>query len=118
MNKYRIKIDYRTGNSFNSEDKEEFLEYEWENLDSAKKSLKHIKNHYEYYENNSNAWKKPKEKLPDGVSWSDEYRMLMLDLVDDNDKVYRYSSFWTGYFECLHEATIELVGDSDMKYIP
>lgn len=42
----------------------------------------------------------------------------MLELVDDDDKIYRYSPFWTGYFETLHETTIEIVEDPDMKYIP
>ena len=118
MNKYRIKISFRTGNSFNTSDEEDFLEYEWKNLDAAKKSLKHIKNHYEYYQKHSTEYTKPAGKLPDGVKWSNELRIIILELVADNGAPYRYSSFWTGYFEALHEATIELIGDSDMKYIP
>lgn len=118
MNTYKIKIRYKTGDSFHNEDAEMFLEYEWTNLDSAKKSLKHIKNHYEFYQDNSNIWEKPKGKLPDGVSWNNEYRLIMLDLVDDNGKIYNYSSFWTGYFETLYSAIIETVRDPDMKYVP
>jgi len=117
MNK--IEVSYRTGNSFNSEDIKEFLEYEWENLAAAKKSLQHIKNHYEYYQEHNTEYIKPKGKLPDGVIWDDEYRMIMLVLVDNNNKPYRYSSSWTGYFETLHSAKIKILNSDDgMEYIP
>jgi hypothetical protein len=47
--KYRIKISYRTGNSFRSEDTEDTLEIGWNNLDIAKQNLQFIKEHYEMY---------------------------------------------------------------------
>jgi len=120
MNIYKIEISYKTGNSFNSENKKEFLEYEWTVLEAAKKSLEHIKNHYEFYQKHNTEYTKPKEKLPDGVIWDNEYRMIMLVLVDNNNKPYRYSCFWTGYFETLYSAKIKILNsiDDGMEYIP
>ena len=43
--KYKIEISYQTGSSFYTEDCEEFIEYEWKNLDQAKECLKRIENH-------------------------------------------------------------------------
>lgn len=114
---YRIKIHYTTGNSFNTDDYEECLEYGWQNLDMAKESLKRIKNHYKFYQDHGEQWTKPKCKLPVGVKWNNEHRMLMLELMTDDGKSYFYSSFWTGYFETLHSATI-ICDDEDMKFIP
>jgi len=46
---YKIKVEYRTGNSFGSEDTEESLDLEWQDLKIAKENLKAIKEHYEMY---------------------------------------------------------------------
>lgn len=43
---YKIKIEYKTGNSFGSHDEEGEIEYKWENLEIAKENLKRIKEHY------------------------------------------------------------------------
>jgi len=115
--KYKIVIDYRTGDSFNTNYCVENLEIEWNNIDMAKESLSRIKNHYEYYGKNSSLYRKPDEDTPKGVAWDDEYRMIMLELVDDDGKPYLYSSFWTGYFESLHSAKI-IFDDNDLVYEP
>jgi hypothetical protein len=49
MPEYRIKIGYTTGDSFNSYDKEDYLDLKWSNLDVAKENLRSIKEHYEQY---------------------------------------------------------------------
>jgi hypothetical protein len=46
---YRIKISYQTGDSFHSEDAEDYLELTWKNIDIAKENLQRIKEHYEMY---------------------------------------------------------------------
>ena len=112
---YRIKIDYKTGNSFGSQDETDFIEYEWTNLDKAKESLKRIKNHNEFDKENSNCYTKPKVEIPEGVIWDNEYRMIMLELVDDDGNVFKYSPFWIGYFERLYCAEI-VFDDNDLKY--
>lgn len=108
MEKYKIKISYQTGNSFNSCDEVDFIDYEWTNLDRAKESLLNIKSHNDFYDDNSNVWEKPKGKLPKGVKWDNEFRMIMLELVSDNGESFLFSSFWTGYFERLYSAEIVL----------
>ena len=40
--KYQIKLSYTTGNSFGSEEREELLEYVWENIEIARENLKRI----------------------------------------------------------------------------
>jgi hypothetical protein len=46
---YKIKYSYRTGDSFHSEDREEILEFDWEDIDLAKAALKRIEDHYRWY---------------------------------------------------------------------
>jgi hypothetical protein len=48
--KYRIKLSYRTGNSFNSEDTTGYLDLTWNDLNIAKENLIRIKEHYEMYQ--------------------------------------------------------------------
>lgn len=114
---YKIKIEYETGSECGSHDETKHIEYEWNNIDRAKESLVNIKNHNEFYLENSYTNSKPKCKLPTGVQWDNEYRMIVLILVDDSGKDFRYSSFWTGYFENLQWATIE-PNDETMIYEP
>lgn len=45
--KYKIKIYYTTGDSYNSYERENVLELSWENLDIAKENLLAIKEHYD-----------------------------------------------------------------------
>lgn len=112
---YRIKISYKTGNSFGSEDKEDFLDYTWTNIEMAKKSLERIKNHYEFYMEQSNVYEKPEGKLPEGVVWDTKYRAINLELLDDNGKPYPIYPFWIGYFEKLYSAEI-IIGLKGLKY--
>jgi len=113
----KIKVNYKTGNSFGSSDEVDYIELAWKNLDRAKESLKRIKNHWEFYKDNAFIYKKPKGKLPVGVTWNDEYRLLMLELITDDGKAYPYSPFWCGYFETLHKAEI-VEADNDLVYKP
>lgn len=115
--KFKIKIEYETGNSFSIYDETDYIGYEWKNLEMAKESLQRIKNHYKYYQDNNWIYEKPKDELPKGVVWDDEWRMLILELVDDDGKPFNYSSFWTGYFETLHCARI-VSEDHDLIYNP
>lgn len=48
---YKIKISYRTGDTFKTEDTEDVLELDFENVDIAKANLQRIKEHYQQYEN-------------------------------------------------------------------
>lgn len=112
---YKIKIDFETGNSFGSEEYEDFIEYEWSNLKMAKESLQRIKNHYKVYQE-TDGYRKPKQPTPEGVIWDTELKYVLLELISDDGVPFRYSSFWTGYFEILYSAEI-IVNDTDMKFI-
>lgn len=117
MASYQIKIYYSTGDSFNSYDTSDVIDIVWNDIKYAKESLQRIKNHNEYYQNNSDLWSKPKGKLPKGVIWDDKYRMICLELIGKNGKPQLYSSFWTGYFDTLQSAEI-IVSGKDMSYQP
>lgn len=114
---YIIEIDYATGNSFGSERLCEEIDIQWKNIDMAKESLKRIANHYEFYEENNGIYSDPDMELPVGAVWDKKYRMIMLELVDDDGKPYLYSSFWTGYFETLYSAKI-IADNKDLVYEP
>ncbi|MHA1220022.1 MAG: hypothetical protein ACTSO5_15285 [Candidatus Heimdallarchaeaceae archaeon] len=108
--KNRIRIDYRTGNSFGSEDTSDFLEGHWENLDVAKENLKRIREHYEWYQS-IDGWSRDKS-LP-RPKWhkvqnedSDYSKNHYINLVADNGKEYMCSCFWNGYFDQLYGAEI------------
>lgn len=47
--KYKIKIEYSTGDSFHNEDTSGYIEFDWVNLDIAKENLQRIKEHYQMY---------------------------------------------------------------------
>lgn len=59
--KYKIKIEYQTGNSFCSEDETRYIDITWENIDVAKENLRRIKEHYEQYRE-INSYKSGKNK--------------------------------------------------------
>ena len=113
----RIKIDYRTGDSFGSHDEIGYVDLEWSNIEKANESLQRIKNHYEYFQNNSDVYRKPKGEIPKGVVWENEHRVIMLELISDDGSPYLYSPFWVGYFEKLYSAKI-VFSDNSMIYKP
>lgn len=143
MAKYRIKIDYSTGNSFGSSDTSDYLELEWDELDIAKENLKAIKEHYKfknkitqeickYFENN--FWfvkeyqlysisknqaieENKKHKYPNDTEYRYDmyYVKQCINLKADNGNLMRISCFWIGYFENLIGAKIE-IDESDLEF--
>ena len=49
MGKYKIKIEFQTGDSFSNSDETDYLDLSWDNLDIAKANLQSIKEHYDMY---------------------------------------------------------------------
>lgn len=124
--KYRIEFDYTTGNSFGSElcENEPLDDFEWENLETAKRNLKRIKEHYKWYDEMENldrwALKKGKEK-PKPPKWRKvrtQYgdKHALLNLILDNEKEVQFYPPWCGYFETLHSARIKSE-DPDMEFM-
>ena len=114
--KYKIKYYYRTGDSFHTEDSEELLEYEWEDLEVAKECLKRIKEHYTWYQyTESPRWidEVPKPEWhnikADSITKDMEYHLI--NIPTDNGKEVQFWPPWCGYFEELYGA--EIIGVDD-----
>lgn len=120
MNKYRIKVSYFTGDSFGSEDAEEYVELEWTNLDIAKENLKAIQEHYKYYQD-IRKYKPEKTRkewsvlLQDTWWYVPDYDFCM-KLKTDKNTFMQQSNFWCGTFEGLYGAEIEPIPDPDLKF--
>jgi hypothetical protein len=130
--KHKIKIWYTTGDSFGSQDRDEILEMEWDNLDVAKANLKRIKEHYICYKvDNDFSGKKgyyykslsPEDKLiydtkktrdwySTPENWDNYHYSICLKADNGNDWI--ISPFWVGYFETLNSAHI-ISDDNDMN---
>jgi len=120
MGKYKIKYHYQTGDSFHTEELEEVLEYDWNDLEIAKESLKRIKEHYEWYSYKTNYYgradevSKPEWHNVDSSNVSDEHYLMNIRM--DNGKELQFWPPWCGYFETLYGAEIVIDGDSDMSF--
>ena len=109
---YIIYIDYTTGDSFKSYDTSDILDYDWNNIEIVRNNLQRIKNHYNYV-NENDVYNKPKGSLPEGCIWDDEYRIIQLELLLDNNKIVLTYPNWCGYFEHLNSIEIRLKNDLD-----
>jgi hypothetical protein len=116
--KYKIKYHYQTGDSFHTEEREDILEFDWDDLDKAKESLKRINEHYKWYSHNENYYshnekvEKPDWHNVDTSHVSSEHYLMNIRM--DNGKEVQFWPPWCGYFESLHWAEI-ITEDSDMK---
>lgn len=131
--KYKIKIDYITGNSFGSGDTSSIIELEWNDLNVAKANLKRIQDHWDYYTAKEGRcwWSREKEakeltikveaEKPDWlvVDYPETHESMLhclIRLYTDNGKVFQTWPPYVGYFESLTSAEI-VSEDSDMKFI-
>lgn len=106
---YRIKIDYTTGNSFGSQRETRYIEGTWSNIEALAENLRRIKEHYEWVTDRTSTYSSKPKKRPDPPPYAHEkYPEFSIKLLLDDGKEYDYSVFWTGYFEQLHGASIEL----------
>lgn len=129
---YKIKIDYTTGDSYNTEDTSDVLELTWNNLDVAKDALRRIKEHYKMNRTIDRSYSRKEieavikdnltkdwfvlEKLVKDVI--DEHKAkYCIKLKNDAGNVVQFRCFWCGHFESLHSASI-VSDDSDMIFIP
>ncbi len=100
--KYKIEIQYHTGDSFHSYDAEQFLPGDWENHDIIRENIKRIREHYEWFERNHGRTyhfeNKTKISEPEWHKGKLEYTIT---LKLDNGIEYDQSVFWCGYFESL-----------------
>jgi len=129
MGKYKIKISYKTGDSFNDYEREDNLELDWDDLSIAKANLQRINEHYQQYKslNGYSTKSKSREQIfKDNrkKDWfvgferngrTDDYMAEhCIILKTDGDADLQLSCFWCGYFESLRSAEI-IIDNSDMK---
>ena len=116
---YQIKIAYTTGNSFNTENREEiFDELEWENLDVAKENLKRIKEHYDWYCSLTHChfWEKKEKPEWHNVNAEHTEGHNLINLITDDGKDFQFWPFWIGYFESLNYVEIVTKKDKSTKF--
>lgn len=126
---YTIKVDYHTGDSFNSYDTSTTLGYEW-NLEVAKENLRRIKAHYKAYSDRNNYYSMSMQEDGDKViaditnepwyckgSYSDSWEMRINLLMNDGTSE-QSSCSWVGYFERLNGATVLAIdnAENDMAF--
>jgi hypothetical protein len=119
----KIKISYQTGDSFNTYDTKEYLEYEWDNLDIIKQNVDAIVAHNKFVkEISEDRWMGNEEiekrveeaktnwwfveKLPwdkTNICSKDFVRSQYIYLKKDDGTLIDkpYSCFWIGWFEHL-----------------
>lgn len=56
---WKIKIQYRTGDSFGSEETEDYIDLEWNDLNVIKENLQRIQEHYAFYEDTDSGYRRP-----------------------------------------------------------
>lgn len=108
---YKIKYSYKTGDSFKSWDESGILEMEWKKLSNAKAALKHIKEHYDWYRDQANSWRRLGDEPIAEPEWHTSKYESVINLVLDNGNEVSFAAPWCGYFERLH--TAEIVSDND-----
>ena len=117
---YFIKINYRTGDSFHSEDCTDLLDLSWQNEEIANENLERIKEHYLMiqeleHKKESNVIKKYKDK--DWFVSNDNeirglYKYSLYLLLDNGEKKQYSTSMWVGYFETLYDVEVVCKGNS------
>lgn len=107
--RYKIKYHYQTGDSFNTYEHTDYLDYYWDDLDIAKEALRRIEEHY--------PWARRFSRRHDGdystaPSWwkvdGDRFWALenLINIPVTADKEVQFYCPWLGYFEYLHYAEI------------
>lgn len=135
---YTIEIEYKTGDSFGSEELTEQVGYVWDKIEDAKLTLSYIKEHWKLYaalhDRNVPAVKVEKllkaaksrpwfyisnDPLDRGDAFG--YWTRCIIVVDNSGGTTSIGAFWTGYFERLLSATVVACvddNDNDMRFVP
>ena len=110
MAKYEIEVEYTTGNSFNSHRTMDTVGWVFDTREEARDMLQRIKAHHEMIEalddfkaRRNGGRQAVLDKYKDKVWFSEvcpDSRILFADR--------HISTFWTGYFETIHNAKIVL----------
>ena len=136
-NMFTIQVKYKTGDSFNSYEKENRIGLCWKSIELARKALAVLEEHYNYYkdiESGSYYARKEIDKLRKKAMNTDWYKQAVAQSTDDwykrpdmwyiNCAVQMDNgdfrnipvNMWCGYFERLLEASIVLEETSDLDH--
>lgn len=130
MEKYKIKYNYNTGDSFGTRTGlEEELEIQWDTLMSAKANLVRIKEHYQQYQelnsfdsrkkrtdkqildsNKNKDWFVAKDRLGHDDKSASENQII---LYTDEGQPFQFWAPWCGYFEHLNFCEIVVSDDEE-----
>ncbi|ASV44524.1 hypothetical protein PBI_SCTP2_509 [Salicola phage SCTP-2] len=130
---YTIKINYTTGNSFQSHDEVDYVGMAWDRFDKAQRALKNIIEHYAFVDYCEHYGR----RRPKGLS-KDQFDELIqkewfyagktldpetiinnfewqnyLNVEDDKNLVVPIHIFWVGHFEELNNAEIVLTNTNE-----
>lgn len=118
---YQIEISYSTGDSYSTEDRERRIDFVWSDLEVAKENLRRIEEHYKMYQETGRNYHMPFKEIKRKYGKEDWFVDITtikgptdpefivnhsINLVKDDGEDFRYSVFWTGYFEHLYGASI------------
>lgn len=117
---YQIEIHYHTGDSFSSEDRDQRIDFVWNDLEVAKENLRRIEEHYKMYQKTGKNYHAPYKEMKKQygkepwfvdaskarITEAEFLANSSLNLIKDDGTEFRYSTFWTGYFESLYGGSI------------
>lgn len=108
MGKYKIRINYKTGNSFGSHNESDLLEIDWDNFDIAKENLQAIKDHYtKVYREIETSYSARKDNQEICKQYQNEwwfvkilkpYRISTDDAISEKQKS-KYQNDWENRFD-------------------
>ena len=118
MSKYKIRIQYRTGNSFGSSEEEDYIEddLEWENIDIVSQNVTAIREHDEMVSEigylirrRSDTIKDIESKYKDKTWYVKPVALgyYPIKILLDNGNFMQMCPFWHGYFEQLLGVNVE-----------
>jgi hypothetical protein len=123
---FSIKIVKQSYDSFSSEIVEDLIDYEWKNIETAKKALQMIKEHHEFYRRADRSYGARTEttELAKTRPWfSDTIDVLDWDYqitlpVDDEEVHSRtFVVNWVGWGSDLMSASVMIKSD-EFTYVP
>jgi hypothetical protein len=128
---YKIKISYRTGNSYTSSDEVDFIQMEWNSLDIVKENLNRIKSHYQMYdwfEDFENMYLTPEKYHNKIMSYKDApwfcYDQKVVRIKDgkylpispENKHLFEDAHFVPDDFTAKHYLMLKLDSGEEMKF--
>jgi len=115
---YKIKIEYSTGDSFDTYDEVDVLEFNFKNVETAIENINRISQHYHMYRDlNGYFSSKSRDRILEenkSKPWFNSNSERSIYLLLDDGKNVCISAFWCGYFERLNNVEV-IIDNSSLK---